>query len=308
MESTQDYLTPGVGILGAEEDSQEGPSGFLHMRTSVLRGDSLRPMRGTPSLSETAVINPLQCFQVCDKCILPAGLQHHSELFIPATSRLKKELRDLQLHDLLMTASQDPPITQEILSELELPSTINNDDIRHNLNFEPNSCFWPTWCTKLGQGRRNAAKEYWAALEIELMTYMGTEHQDVASSLHNLCSYGPLHRLSRLFMTLKAMLQSLLCEEQALAMDELLDVSFLMQQVGHGVCDLVKFGDWLATVLKSSCSPQRDHDVTTATDQLKKAAEDRDASLMVTGIESVFAVLEVMKLVRTLLSAPKAGC
>ena len=212
--------------------------------------------------------------------------------------RWGRHFPDVPIPHLLESASPKPPITVANLSELDISNIIPNQMLRHNLNFETHARFRPNYNTQLGRMRKAEARKYWAALEIEITYYMRDGH--VRSQISSMIGSTIPERLPKMLAEMKCILITLLQKEQAVVVEQTLDVNLIMQQLQKNACDLVKLGDWLATMLQSSCSPQRDNDVVSATDTLKMAAENADPSLTVDGLEHLFSVFETMKLVSPL--------
>ena len=183
------------------------------------------------------------------------------------------------------------------LSELDMETIMINAPLRHRLNFEIGAQFWPDYTTKVGRRRKSAAKTYWMALEMELAIYMKPDDEELASRLQGPLRTGQLNRLPVLLQVVKDILQTILREEHAIAVEQTLDVALLMQQIQKHACDITKLADWLATILKSSCSPQRDEQVMQMTDLMKEAALTNNPHSMVDSIEDFFSILETMKLV-----------
>ena len=217
---------------------------------------------------------------------------------IPVRFRLKREFHGIPALHILLDAPLEPPVTVATLSELDMSSISQNEILRHNLNFETKAQFWPNYNTQLGRQRKTAARMYFAAVEIELMRYMRPSGSDATCHLRTWFTYAPLNRLPEMFATIKDILKALLREEQAMIVEEVFDVDLLMQQLDKNTCDIARLGDFLADMLKSSCSPQRDGEVMEMAEQLKAAATNADPSAMVNGIEHLFSILETMKLVR----------
>ena len=278
MGSTQTSPAPSLSRLSPEH-IRSSPSLFSTGASSYIGGPTEYSLQSVASSSSTPALPPT--------CIRSRGKDWW------------RNLPFFELYELLDAASDFPPITRKSLSELDTPRFINDELLRHNLNFEAFAQFWPNYNTEFGRQCRAAARWYWAALEIELVLFMRPSYDGLACEAKVLHRDGRLGRLPVLFETLKDILQILLRQDQAHAIEETLDIPLLLQQIKNDVCDLVKLAKWIATVLKTSCSPQRDDDVVRAAGQIKMAATQCDPSAMVDGIESLFSVLETMKLVRS---------
>jgi len=202
-------------------------------------------------------------------------------------------------------ASIDPPITKCSLGELDFKRIINDPKLRHDLNFEREIAFRPNYDGPRGVQKKATAKAYWEALAEELAQYFAQRYE-----LHPTTSCGTTtpepgnrllvpsqRRLPQMFRTIKAILKSLVPETECFAIDQTLDVDFLLQQLEKGVCDLVSLSDWLGKLLMGSCSPCRDPLVRKMVETIQEAASKQDARGLVDGIEQLFVILETMKLV-----------
>lgn len=202
-------------------------------------------------------------------------------------------------------ASIDPPITKCSLGELDFKRIINDPKLRHDLNFEREIAFRPNYDGARGVQKKATAKAYWEALAEELTLYFAQRYElhptascnAMNSELSNRHLPSSQRRLPQMFRTIKAILKSLVPETECFAIDQSLDVDFLLQQLEKGVCDLVSLSDWLGKLLMGSCSPCRDPLVRKMVETIQKAASNQDVQGLVEGIEQLFVILETMKLV-----------
>ena len=203
------------------------------------------------------------------------------------------------------SASIDPPITKCSLAELDFKRIINDPKLRHDLNFEREIAFRPNYDGPRGAEKKATAKAYWDALGEELAQYFTQRYElhptancnTATPEIHNRTPISPQRRLPQMFHTIKAILKSLVPETECFAIDQTLDVEFLLQQLEKGVCDLVSLSDWLGKLLMGSCSPCRDPLVRKMVGTIQEAASDQDVRGLVDGIEQLFVILETMKLV-----------
>ena len=212
---------------------------------------------------------------------------------MPTTLRLFNEFPSFYPYQILQTTSQQPPITRETLSELDIHRIIRNASLRHNFNFETRAQFWP----KHSHERREAAKMFWAALELELALNTLHRRGKLEYDLRMLLPYGSVGRLPKVLGAIKGILKDLLRDQQAAEVEERFDVPSLLQQLERDECEIAATSDWLAKMLMSSCSPQRDLEVLSVTHKLKTAVASSSATSMVDALEGLFSILETMKLV-----------
>ena len=65
-------------------------------------------------------------------------------------------------------ATEQPPITPDSLTELDMPRIINNPKLRHDVNFDRELHFRPNLDGARGKEKIKSANDYWKALEAEL--------------------------------------------------------------------------------------------------------------------------------------------
>ncbi|KAL3481634.1 T-complex protein 11-domain-containing protein [Aspergillus californicus] len=202
--------------------------------------------------------------------------------------------------DLLATASRSPPITKGTLSELDLPCIMSNINLRMDANFDRDLHFQPVLDGEKGRKKRKAAADYWEAMAVEVNIYAfcaSCEMSDIVED--NLQedkqpSFEP--RLPGLFETLQDVLKSLVPERDHPTVMQNLEVALLMQQIQKGVLDMVVIVRWLAALLKTHCAPMRDELADRMVEQIATGSKSQNASEIVRGLHTLFAILEVMKL------------
>ncbi|MCJ1390105.1 hypothetical protein MMC18_002963 [Xylographa bjoerkii] len=208
--------------------------------------------------------------------------------------------------DQFRLASIEPPITKASLSELDLKRIINDPKLRHDLNFEVEIAFRPNYYGHKGEQKKAMASAYWTALALELAIYVGQRQQNIlpATNLSTLYtnSCPSVHtlptprRLPQMFCVLREILKSLVPEAEWFSIEQALDVDFIMQQLHKGVCDLTGLIGWLGKLLMGSCSPCRDPTVIRMMQTVQQAVTDQDVQGIVSGIDQLFGILEIMKL------------
>ena len=203
---------------------------------------------------------------------------------------------------LLQRAMDRPPVTKQTLAELDLPCIMSNINLRVDVNFDHDLHFMPVKGKK-GDQKRREARQYWAALALELRMYGFAARQSAATTRPSL-QLGRL-RLPQMFLDLKDLLLTLIPEVEAEMIEQVLDISLLMQQIERGVFDIAKSARWLAGLLKNHCAPMRDAWADEMVKMVEHGFQHDDTISIVSGLEKLFSILEAMKLVRTTQSPPR---
>lgn len=201
-------------------------------------------------------------------------------------------------------ASLNPPISEESLKELDIMRIVANVRLRHDINFDRELHFKPNVDGEKGKEKQLLASQYWQALEVEL------ELCEFLLTAPEPFKWNPLiqdrlqesmQRLPIMFKTIKEVIVSLMPANDRNRVDEMLDVSYIIQAISRGVFDMSSLAHWLAKLLKAHCAPMRD------------AWVDRMEALMcgehseglspskhvVNAMKELFGILEAMKLVST---------
>ena len=220
-----------------------------------------------------------------------------SRMLVSEDTALQLDLHTVDLAP-LWEASIDPPITASTLAELDLGRISVDPRLCHDLNFEYEVAFRPNYDGERGRRKKALAKQYWAALAFELSLFMGRGlHSNSISLLDHLAARSFQWRLPRMFEAVKEILSTLVRGEHVLDIEQNLDTELLMQQLSKGVCDFISFSAWLSTLLKGSCSPDRDMYVMRVSKQIQQSVTSNDPVALCQGIEDMFGLLETMKLV-----------
>jgi hypothetical protein len=202
---------------------------------------------------------------------------------------------------LLRMVSIDPPVTIASLGELNLERIRLDPKLRHDLNFDRDVSFRPNYDGQRGAIKKELSQRYWAVLSIELGYYMRVAARLDAEPIKDcLEASGMTWRIQHMFNTIRAILLTLVQKKDAHEVYQMLDIGFVMQQLNHGVCDLVGLGEWLGRIIKSSCSPVRDAAATSVVEHIRESVLALDPVHLVGAIEQLFCVLETMKLVSTM--------
>ncbi|KAL4809020.1 T-complex protein 11-domain-containing protein [Aspergillus unguis] len=199
---------------------------------------------------------------------------------------------------LLIAASRYPPVTKHTLSELDLPCIMGNINLRMDANFDRDLHFKPDLDGEKGRKKRRDAADYWDAMAAEITIYAfcascGVENKP-EDSLREGSSFEP--RLPALFGTLQDVLKTLVPERDHPTIMQNLEVPLLMQQIQKGVLDMVGIAKWLAALLKTHCAPMRDEWADSMVRQISSGSQSQNAKEIVRGLQTLFAILEAMKL------------
>ncbi len=206
----------------------------------------------------------------------------------------------------IASTSFEPLISEETLCELELRRISKDLLLRHDLNFDRNISYRPNTHGSRGQQRTIQSLEYWNAIRKELDILLTNEytsssiepsHNTVSSTQAcNSCAPG-LPRLSRMFGAVRMILKRLVHEDEWDAIDARLDVDLLIQQLKNRAFDLVALSDWLAVLLRRSCSSKRYQSIDVMTSSIRLGVERVEGQLIATGLIHMFDILETIKLV-----------
>lgn len=208
--------------------------------------------------------------------------------------------------------SLDPPITREVLEELDVPRLEHDLVLRHHLNFDPEIEFRVETNGPQAEERRERSRQYWFVLAIEIALWLGHSQRMTGSY-----SGRPLNvslprpgtrsfpqvatlRLPRLFRAVQEVLRQLMPSEERPVIDAALDLRLLIQQLEHGVCDFVALSEWLGNYLRRFCSSTHHRLLHTMTSAIRLGVENARTADIVDGLIAVFEILQWIKLVRWL--------
>lgn len=209
----------------------------------------------------------------------------------------------------LSCVSLDPPITQAVLSEIDISRLENDLVLRHHLNFDPKIQLRVNTLGPQAEERRERALEYWHALATEIALW-SAHCQRIAAcptsrsscvllprSRPRCVSQGAAQRLPRLFGAVRDILKHSSPSQDWPAIDARLDEGFLMQQLEHGICNFTSLSDWFGNFLGRSGAPTRDCLLHTMTSAIRLGVENADIDSIVRGLITIFEILQGMKLV-----------
>ena len=191
----------------------------------------------------------------------------------------------------------DPPVTKTTLSELDVNKIVQNPKLRHDINFDPDLHFRPNVDGEKGRRKKQKADDFWNTMRSQLQSYL-EDREGFERKLGNAewC-------LPATLKAIREILETLVPQRDRASVEETFNVELLMQQFRKGVADLVKLATRLAQLLKCHCAPMRDDWVDDMVTQLSNGDRNRDVGQLVSGMLSLLAVLEAMKLVSSRFNA-----
>lgn len=210
--------------------------------------------------------------------------------------------------DCLETASLEPPITKESLSELDLNRIVNDNRLRHDINFEHEIIFRPNTYAKQSVRKQHEDDAYFEALAIEFDHYIKCQKPPLPPSFqsdHKRSAAVPSTPSSRMFpqrvppviIAIREVIQTLVPTAKWQTVDDHFDLDLRMQELEHGICNIAGLFEWTGQLLLCSCSPMRDDMVTSMVAKSQQAVTSQNAHQLVDSIRDLFGVLETMKLV-----------
>ncbi|KAI4266560.1 MAG: hypothetical protein L6R38_008667 [Xanthoria sp. 2 TBL-2021] len=209
--------------------------------------------------------------------------------------------------DCLETASLEPPITKESLSELDLNKIVNDNRLRHDINFEHEIIFRPNTHARQGAQKKREDDAYFEALAIEFDHYIKhqkaplppssqPDHKRSAALPSTPSSHKFPRRVPPMIIAIREVIQTLVPTAKWQTVDDHFDPDLRMQELEHGICNIAGLFDWTGQLLLCSCSPMRDDMVTAMVAKSQQAVASQNAHQLVDSIRDLFGVLETMKL------------
>lgn len=198
---------------------------------------------------------------------------------------------------LLCKARRHPPVTKKTLSELDLPCIMSNINLRMDANFDRDLHFKPDLDGEKGKRKRKEATDYWESMATEITIYaFMAAHPDAGDGVAESTQRTFEPRLPAMFETLQQVIKTLVPERDHPSVMQNLEVPLLMQQIRKGVLDMVALAAWMAALLKTHCAPMRDEWADRMLGQVTDGSQSQDPKEIVNGLQTLFAILEAMKL------------
>jgi hypothetical protein len=180
---------------------------------------------------------------------------------------------------------------------------MSNINLRMDANFDRDLHFKPDLDGEKGKRKRKEAADYWdsMAMEIAIYAYRAANPDDDVDEKSSRDSnskrtFEP--RLPAMFETLQEVIKTLVPERDHPSVMQNLEVPLLMQQVRKGVLDMMALATWMAALLKTHCAPMRDEWADRMVEQITEGSQSQEPKEIVNGLQTLFAILEAMKLVR----------
>ncbi|KFY27228.1 hypothetical protein V493_03630 [Pseudogymnoascus sp. VKM F-4281 (FW-2241)] len=180
-------------------------------------------------------------------------------------------------------APLEPPVTKEVLAELEIAMVINNPKFRHDFNFGCGIPYVP-------KETKHKSDEFWRVLRLQISELWLDREAFIAKHPGNAWT------LPILLKAIGEILASLLPQRESSVIKETLDVDLLMQQLIKGQLSLDQLADWLSGTLRRHCAPMRDCDVFKMAEKLTVGFQSGDVESLVDGLVVLLTTLEAMRL------------
>ena len=210
----------------------------------------------------------------------------------------------------LWFASRETPITKKTLGELDLQKLYRCPTLRHDLNFESELQFSRrSEHTAGGKEKQVETQHYWDAIEIELAlyaAYLEELHLSLRSDslLDAHCSFPKPKSLEYVPQRLEVMIQeicqivkSLVPPTKWAVVCSRLNHGLFIQEIEHGQCDIENLFCWVGELLLESCAPSRDTRIAGMIKTISQGSRDKDAHVLRRGLQDLFSIFEMMKLV-----------
>ena len=191
---------------------------------------------------------------------------------------------------------------------------MSNINLRMDANFDRDLHFKPDLDGEKGRRKRKEAADYWDSMATEIAVYAfraacpdsDTERQSTTSNESNSDSPRTFEpRLPSMFETLQEVIKTLVPERDHPSVSQNLEVPLLMQQIRKGVLDMVALANWMAALLKTHCAPMRDDWADRMVEQIAQGSQSQEPKEVVNGLQTLFAILEAMKLVSNIIQLLK---
>ncbi|KFX88493.1 hypothetical protein V490_07594 [Pseudogymnoascus sp. VKM F-3557] len=177
----------------------------------------------------------------------------------------------------------EPPVTKEVLAELEIAMVISNPKFRHDFNFGCDIAYVP-------KENKQKPDDFWHILRHEISELYSNREAFIAKHPGNTWT------LPILMKTIGEILAALLPQRDSSVIKETLDVDLLMQQVTKGDLNLEQLADWFSETLRKHCAPMRDCAIFEMAKKLTVGFHCIDVANLVDGLERLLTTIESMRL------------
>ncbi|KFY34076.1 hypothetical protein V494_07082 [Pseudogymnoascus sp. VKM F-4513 (FW-928)] len=176
-----------------------------------------------------------------------------------------------------------PPVTKELLAELEIAMVIGNPKFRHDFNFGCNMLYAP-------KDDKGKSDEFWHTLRLHISELYSDRETFLAKHPGNTWT------LPVLLKEIGEILAALLPQRDRSVIKETLDVDLLVQQLAKGQLNLEQLADFFSETMRKHCSADRDCAVFEMAKQLTDGFHRGDAKDTVDGLVNLLTTIEVMRL------------
>ncbi|KAG7903893.1 hypothetical protein KL905_004651 [Ogataea polymorpha] len=207
-------------------------------------------------------------------------------IWIPSHKQTKLLIDDLQQRQPSEKVPV-PPVNLQSMHEIDLHEILKNPQLRHDILFEPQLQFRPNLDGERGKRKRMQGDRYWSAVKAEIRHLMSSENLIADNSI-----------IVVMFQTLKDILLSLLPSKDKANVEEIMDISLLVQELNSKCFNFIKFSNWISAIFKMHCAPMRDSWVDEMNSIFEKACSTSPINVdqIVEGLHVLFSILEAMKL------------
>ncbi|ODV84136.1 hypothetical protein CANARDRAFT_29307 [[Candida] arabinofermentans NRRL YB-2248] len=180
-----------------------------------------------------------------------------------------------------------PPVNLQSLHEIDLHEILKNPQLRHDILFDPQLQFRPNLDGERGKRKKLQADKYWSTIKDEIKLILNSNKKITINS-----------SIPLMFQTLKDILLSLLPSKDKNAVEEIMDLNLLIQQLNNSSFNFIKFSNWISNIFKMHCAPMRDLWVDEMNSIFEKScsSETLNVDLLIEGLRVLFSILEAMKL------------
>lgn len=183
-----------------------------------------------------------------------------------------------------------PPVNLHSMHEIDLQEVLKNPQLRHDILFDPQLQFRPNLDGERGKRKKVQSENYWNMIKFETERLLKSSHPKAID--HN-------SPIIIMFQCLKSILVSLIPSKDISSIEEILDISLLIQELNSKCFNFLGFFDWICSIFKLHCAPMRDTWVDELGTLFHKACESEDEvniDYLIEGLKTLFLILEAMKL------------